>query len=126
MTNRDLEARLVAFSVNIIRLTDTLRTKPATKSLVEQIRRSASAAALNYGEAQSAESKKDFIHKAGIVLKELRETFINLSIIISLEKLEGSKDNPLLEARKENDELIAIFYKTILTAKKNDDSSSTK
>lgn len=124
MTNKDLEKRLVAFSVEIIQQTDPLRAKATTKSLVEQIRRSASAAALNYGEAQSAESKKDFIHKAGIVLKELRETFINLSIILSLEKPDD-QNSPLFKAQRENDELIAIFYKTIITAKKNDSSSST-
>jgi len=43
--------------------------------------RSGTSSALNYGEAQSGESRKNFIHKIKIVLKELRETIICLKII---------------------------------------------
>jgi four helix bundle protein len=67
---------------------------------------------LNYGEAQGGESRRDFIHKIKIVLKELRETFVCLKII------ERSKE--LIErAIKENDELVAIFVKSAETAQKN-------
>lgn len=34
-----------------------------------------------YGEAQSAESRQDFVHKVKICLKELRETNVWLKII---------------------------------------------
>ena len=44
--------------------------------------RSGCSPALNYGEAQEAESRKDFIHKMGICRKELRETKIALKIIV--------------------------------------------
>ncbi len=43
--------------------------------------RSGTPPALNYGEAQAAESRRDFIHKLRISLKELRETLVALKII---------------------------------------------
>jgi four helix bundle protein len=116
MTNRELEERLINFSAEIIDLTDRFRKDQKLKSLVEQINRSASSVALNYGEAQSAESKKDFIHKIGLVMKELRETFANLRI---MERLSNETDKQGLQRLiHENDELLAIFYKTLQTAKK--------
>jgi four helix bundle protein len=49
--------------------------------LGNQLLRSGTSVALNYAEAESAESRKDFIHKIKIVTKELRETSVNLKII---------------------------------------------
>jgi four helix bundle protein len=70
---------------------------------------------LNYSEAQSAESRNDFIHKMSVVLKELRETHSNLKIIfrvkLYLEEIEIDK------VIKENDELISIFVKSIETSR---------
>ena len=66
---------------------------------------------------KSEETKKDFIHKVSIVMKELRETMINLSIISNLESnLDNEELKKLLQ---ENNELIAIFHKTVQTARKN-------
>ena len=48
----------------------------AVNNLVGQLLRSGISPALNYGEAQSGESRRDFIHKIKIVLKELRELII--------------------------------------------------
>jgi four helix bundle protein len=87
------------------------------KYLSGQIIRSGFSPALNYGEAQSAESLGDFIHKMKISLKELRETYISLKILcvtnISIEER-------LLEHHlKECNELISIFVKSIQTAERN-------
>ena len=68
----------------------------------------------NVREAQSAESKKDFIHKIKIVLKELRETSVCLRIL-SRASYFPSKD-PIC---KECNELIAIFVKSLTTARRN-------
>ena len=67
-------------------------------------------------EAQSAESKKDFIHKLGIVIKELRETQANLRI---MKRFAASSDAVINGLLKANDELLAIFHSTIMTAKRN-------
>lgn len=70
---------------------------------------------MNYGEAISGESKRDFIHKLKIVLKELRETYNCLRII---QRTCSKGSETLIEkAIKENDELIAIFVKSIKTLK---------
>lgn len=116
MTPRELEDRLIVFAVNVIRLSDGIKSSVGGRNLSEQIVRSSSSTALNYGEAQSAESPKDFVHKLGICLKEMRETFINLRIIDGA-KLHG--DQQLLNQLKtESNELISIFVKSIETSKR--------
>ena len=117
MNKFDLEERLIWFSVNIIELTKTIQNSFPVTHLSKQIVRSSTSSALNYGEAQSAESPRDFIHKMGVCLKELRETFINFKII-KYGKL-SNKSELLEECFKENNELISIFVKSIETAKKN-------
>ncbi|WP_290844615.1 four helix bundle protein [Flavobacterium sp.] len=72
---------------------------------------------MNYSEAQSAESRNDFIHKMSIVLKELRETFSCLKIL-ERANLCLLKENKLIETQVEANELIAIFVKSIETSKK--------
>ena len=54
------------------RMGNTLTT--VGRHIAGQIVRSATSVAPNYGEAQSAESRRDFIHKMKVCLKELRET----------------------------------------------------
>lgn len=117
MNKYDLEERLIWFAVKIIELSNHLPNSNAGNHLSGQIVRSGTSPALNYGEAQSAESTKDFIHKMGICLKELRETFINVKIIKYAELTENK--NALDWCYNEDNELISIFVKSIETAKKN-------
>ena len=117
MNKYDLEERLIWFSVRIIELSQSMQESFAGSHLSKQIIRSATSAALNYGEAQSAESPRDFIHKMGICLKELRETFINAKII-KYGKL-SSNEKLLNTCFLETNELISIFVKSIETAKNN-------
>jgi four helix bundle protein len=116
MTPRELEDRLIVFAIDIIRLSEGIKPSIAGNNLSGQIVRSSSSTALNYGEAQSAESPKDFVHKLGICLKEMRETFMNLRII------DGAKlhaDQQFLNQLKtECNELISIFVKSIETSKR--------
>ncbi len=113
----DLEERLISFSVLIIEIAESISQTRAGNYLAGQLIRSGTSPALNYGEAQSGESRKDFIHKIKIALKELRETYICLKIIhrSKLYKLEEK----IISALKENNELISIFVKSIETAQKN-------
>jgi len=116
MNKFDLEERLIEFSVLIIEIsTEILKTK-AGNHLSGQLVRSGTSPALNYGEAQSAESRKDFIHKMKVILKELRETFVCLKIIdkAKLYKNMGKMQKTL----KECNELISIFVKSVETAQK--------
>ena len=75
--------------------------------------RSGTSPAPNYGEAQSAESRKDFVHKMKVALKELRETLIWLRII---ERKEMCDPKRLRGIIAECNELIAIFVKSVKTA----------
>lgn len=117
MNKLDLEERLINFSVLIISITDSMPNSRAGNHLACQLVRSGTSVSLNYGEAQSGESRKDFIHKIKIVLKELRESHICLKIIhrAKLFKIEQT----ILEALKESNELISIFVKSVETAQKN-------
>ena len=113
----DLQDRLVDYAVRIIKLSNALSKDQTGTHIHSQILRSGTSPAANYGEAQSAESKADFIHKLKISLKELRETEVWLKIIVKAELiLPKSKVKPLLE---ETDELISILFKSVETAKKN-------
>ncbi|MBK9590669.1 MAG: four helix bundle protein [Crocinitomicaceae bacterium] len=75
---------------------------------LDQLLRAGTSPALNYGEAQSAESRKDFVHKMKIVLKELRETQVGLKIIEQAHLLKST--NQLSTANKECNELL-LFVK---------------
>ena len=113
----DLEDRLIDFAVQAINVAEALPRTEAGRYLSGQMIRSGTSPALVYGEAQSAESRKDFIHKVSIVLKELRETRINMRI---MRKKGFLKDKPLIPAALEEvNELISIFVKSIQTARKN-------
>ena len=74
----DLEERLIDFAVLCIKLFTKIEFNYALDHLSKQLIRSATGAALNYGEVQEAQSAKDFINKMGIVLKELKESRVNL------------------------------------------------
>ena len=77
----DLEDRLINFACLCLEVCDLLPNTKAGQNLEYQLSKSATATALIYGEAQAAESKTDFIHKIKLVLKEIRETRVNLRII---------------------------------------------
>jgi four helix bundle protein len=117
MAKNDLEDRLINFAVAVITLSEGLKKSYAGNHLSEQIIRSSTSAALNYGEAQSAESRKDFVHKIKVVLKELRESSVNLKIIL---KANLHTDKVLLNKLiGESHELLSIFVASVKTARQN-------
>jgi len=117
MKRKELEERLIDFAVLIIELAESNKKNYAGNHLSGQMIRSGTSAPLNYGEAQSAESHRDFLHKMQIVLKELRETHVCLKIIIRANL--NTNTQKLEHALKENDELISIFVISVKTAKSN-------
>jgi four helix bundle protein len=122
MKEYDLEERLIDFAVRIIRLADSLPKSKVGRHISAQLIRSGTSPAPNYGEAQSAESRADFIHKMKISLKELRETRVWLLIIQRANLIQPcSKLEPLLD---ENNQLISIFVTSIKTARKNNEKKS--
>jgi four helix bundle protein len=117
----DLDERLILFASQIIDVAEALPKSFAGNHLSGQLIRSGTSPALQYGEAQGAESRADFIHKMKIAVKELRETFNCLRIIQQKNWVKMELLQPLLD---ENNQLIAIFVKSINTAQVNKVSNS--
>jgi four helix bundle protein len=118
----DLEERLIDFAVRIIRTAESLPKTKVGIHVAGQLIRCGTSPAPNYGEAQSAESRSDFIHKMKVSLKELRETRVWLLIIVRAKLIKpASKLEPLIE---ENNELISIFVTSIKTAQERKKKAS--
>jgi four helix bundle protein len=113
----DLEERLLELSSWVIRLADALHGSRAGNHVAGQLLRSGTAPLPNHGEAESAESQNDFVHKLKICLKELRETRRWLRLIQRVPLLDKpEKVDPLLS---ETEELTRIFVASIRTATAN-------
>ena len=115
----DLEDRLVDFTCRMIDVVETLPNNRAGNYIAGQLIRSCHSPTFNYGEAQAAESLNDFIHKMGVILKELKECRTTLKVIIKKELIKPAKK--LAGIYNETEELIAIIAKSIITAKINRD-----
>ena len=113
----DLEDRLVEFSCRVIDVVEALPNTRAGNYIAGQLIRCGLAPALLYGEAQSAESRMDFVHKMKIVLKELKETRVCLKIISKAELIKPV--DKLNNIKSETEQLISIIAKSIDTAKKS-------
>ena len=129
----DLEERLIDFAVRIIRTTESLPKTRAGNHIAGQLIRCGTSPAPNYGEAQSAESRSDFIHKMKVSLKELRETRIWLLMIVKANLIKPtSKLEPLIH---ENNELnlycglgieeLWTFVTSVKTAKQKEDKKTS-
>ena len=110
----DLAQRLIEFAARIGKVIDALPDTRLGRHVAGQLVRCGTAGAPNYAEARGAESQKDFIHKLGICLKELRESQCWIELIIHAELLPETRLARLLD---ESDQLISIIVKSISTAK---------
>jgi four helix bundle protein len=110
----DLEEMLLEYSVRIIKMVEMLPNTRTGNHIAGQLLRSGTSPYPNHGEAQAAESPKDFVHKLRISLKELRESLRWLWLIQRIPLIE----NPKLmdEILNETEELIKIFFSSIKTA----------
>ena len=112
----DLEERLLEFAARVGKVVDALPETRLGRHVANQLVRAGTAPAPNYAEACSAESKKDFIHKLGIALKEIRETRIWLELIIRAELLPSARMQVLVD---ECEQLNRILGRSMITAKSN-------
>jgi four helix bundle protein len=109
----DLEDRLVDFAVQICTLTDRFPSTAIAKHVSAQITRSGISPLANYGEAQAAESRQDFVHKLKICLKELRETQAWLKFVERMNFCPAE----IVAVRQECDELVSILVASVRTAR---------
>ena len=109
----DLEQRLMEYSARVIKVAESLPATRTGSHIADQLLRSGTSAYPNHGEAQAAESKKDFVHKLKIGLKELRETYRWLELIKYINLIDKSErlDNLI----DETEQLIKIFMASIKT-----------
>ncbi len=118
----DLEDRLIDFAVRIIKVAESLPKTKVGNHIGGQLIRCGTSPAPNYGEAQGAESRSDFIHKMKVCLKELRETKVWLKMIVRANLIEPApKLDSLID---ENNQLISIFVTSIKTARENNPKTS--
>ncbi|HWZ95361.1 MAG TPA: four helix bundle protein [Opitutaceae bacterium] len=113
----NLEERLLNYTVRVIRVTEKMPRSTAGRYVADQLLRSGSSPYGHHGEAESAESREDFIHKLRICHKELREArrwlrLVRVTPLITQPELLG----PLIA---EAEELIRIFTASIRTAQHN-------
>jgi four helix bundle protein len=113
----NLEARLLDFAVNIVQLTESFPTTRWGNHLAGQLLGCGTSPLSNHGEVEAAKSRKDFLHKLRICLKELRETRRWLRLASRLKKFGRVAGLPACLG--EVDELIRIFAASIRTAERN-------
>jgi four helix bundle protein len=112
----DLEDRLVEFAVLVCRIAEGMPSSRLGRHVSGQLVRCGTSPAPNYGEAHNAESRRDFIHKMSICLKELRETFVWLKFAKKSGIAAGAE---LDQGIRESDRLVRIFAASIRTAQRN-------
>src|SRR5437660_7517229 len=113
----DLEDRLLEFAPNIIELTESLPNTRAGNHVAGQLLRCGTSSLSNHGAVEAAESRRDFLHKLRICLKELRETKRRLRLVGRVKKL-GSPAN-FTTSINDIEQLIQIIVASIRTAERN-------
>ncbi|MBD3286555.1 four helix bundle protein [candidate division WOR-3 bacterium] len=111
---REIANRFLDLAVGIIRISEKISKSPVGRHIASQITRSVTSAGANYQETCGAESRKDFIHKFQVVLKELRESAYWMKLIIRAELIPPEVSCPLMN---EVEELTKIIAKSVVTAK---------
>ena len=112
----DLEDRLMDLAVSVSRVVERLPQNRIGTHVARQLMRCCTAPVAHYAEAMGAESRRDFIHKMKLGLKELRASLVWLRYLQRTRLVSGDHVEPNVQ---ECDELIAIFVTSIRTAKQN-------
>ena len=110
--NYDLEERTAKFGENIIGILRKIKLTPLNSRIVSQLVGSSGSIGANYCEANGSESKKDFVHKMRISLKEIKETKHWIRLLVASQPDLNEELKPM---DKEISELYLIFSKIIKT-----------
>lgn len=113
----NIEDRLVDFAGDIIMFCKDLPIDITGTYYGNQLLRSGGSSALNFGEAQGTNSNKDYIHKASLCLKELKESRVNLKILTKVSYGNETKRQVLLD---EVEQLIRIIATIIINKNKKE------
>jgi four helix bundle protein len=112
----DIARRLLRLAVRIGKGVDALPDTRLGRHIAGQLVRCGTSPPPNYDEARAAGSHDDFVHKLGIVFKELRESRVWPSLIMEAELLRPEQLTDLID---ECDPLCNIIGKSRATAQAN-------
>lgn len=104
-----LEQRTMDFSVELILFLKSFPYDWVDQVLGKQVLRSGTSIAANYHEANRAESKKDFIHKIGIVEKEASETQMWFRLMNRTWRMKPEQVDRFRWLETECSEFVALF-----------------
>ena len=116
--NWDIRERSFKYALRAIKLYQCLQEGKdgAGWIIAKQYLRSATSIGANVEEAQSGESRADFIHKCSIAQKEARESLYWLRLLSRSGIISSTRLTSLI---KETEELIAVITAIIVSAKHN-------
>ena len=107
----DLEDRFVDFAAKIALFCKELPNDFTGQYYGNQLLRSGGSAALNFGEALGTNTNKDYVYKASLTLKELKESRINIKILNRIEYGSYEIKNSLLNELEQLIKIIATIIK---------------
>ena len=121
----DIRKRVFQYALRSIKLHQALQEKRDGTCWIlgKQFLRSATSIGANIEEAQSGETRADFIHKYGIAQKEARESLYWLSLMCEAEIIPAKRLRPLI---KETEQIFAVITAIILKAKRNKGQSAPR
>ena len=114
MNKAELQERMTAFAVRIVKMVDSMPTTVSELAIARQIIRSGTSPSANYRAACLAKSDKDFVNKMKMVEEELDETCHWLEIIMRSEIMPQAR---LKSLHQEASELLNIIAKSIITTR---------
>ena len=114
MNKAELQERMTAFAVRIVKMVDSMPTTVSGLAIARQIIRSGTSPSANYRAACLAKSDKDFVNKMKMVEEELDETCHWLEIIMRSEIMSQAR---LKSLHQEASELLNIIAKSIITTR---------
>jgi four helix bundle protein len=118
----DLSERLLDFADRVVSMVEALPDTRVGRRIADQLLRSGTSPLGNYEEACAAESRRDFIHKLRICLKEIRESRAWLRLVAKRSLIPIARLEPLVD---ESDQLARIIGQSIFTARSNQQIKKT-
>jgi len=108
--------RAFSFAVRIVKLHKYLVEKHRAYSLADQLLRAGTSIGANVTEAQDAQSRKDFIAKLSIALKEAKESRYWIELLVATEYLDPEATH-VVSLKKDTAELIRLLTAIIKSSK---------
>lgn len=118
-----IEDKCMNFAVRIVNLCKFLREEKNEFNISNQLFRSGTSIGANMAEAQAAISKRDFIAKAYIALKESRETIYWITLLYRTQEI---VEKQYLSIFHDAEELRKLLTSITMTARKNESDGKDK